>query len=180
MRKLFIAPVALLLALSGCSSSPASTDSEAAPIASSPTVASTSTSTPTPTPTKAVVTADDVAFFLEDEIAKVEKVVQITEDNDPNDLIGRPNGYTEAAIVFDERLNCGDQLGASCGATVEIWPDEAGATARNDYIQGVLKDSPILGSEYGYVEGNVLLRVSGDLKPSVAAGYKSAFDEFFE
>ena len=48
----------------------------------------------------------------------------ITEDNDPNDLIGRPSGYTDAAVVYDSEAEC-TELGVDCGATIEIWPSEA-------------------------------------------------------
>jgi hypothetical protein len=34
-------------------------------------------------------------------VPSVRKVVTITEDNDPNCLIGRPNGYTDAAVIYD-------------------------------------------------------------------------------
>lgn len=33
-------------------------------------------------------------------VASVVKVVTITEDNDPNNKIGRPGGYTSAAVIF--------------------------------------------------------------------------------
>jgi hypothetical protein len=32
-----------------------------------------------------------------------------------------------------------------------------------DYIQGILKDSPMLGTEYDYLRGGLLLRVDGAL-----------------
>ena len=46
-----------------------------------------------------------------------------------------------------------------------------------DYIQRILKDSPMLGSEYDYLRGSLLLRVDGALKPSAAAAYETAFDK---
>jgi len=100
-------------------------------------------------------------------------VVTITEDNDPNNKIGRPNGYVSAAIIYDAGGECED-LGVDCGATIEVWPSAEAATERSEYIQGLQKDAPILGSEYNYLDGAALLRVSGDLKPSVAAEYESA------
>lgn len=102
------------------------------------------------------------------------KIVTITEDNDPNNLIGRPNGYVDAAIIYDKRADCAS-LGASCGATIEVWADAVAAAARADMIAAMLEESPILGSEYHTVAGPVLLRVSGALKPSEASGYADAF-----
>lgn len=124
------------------------------------------------TPTQAQPTELDAKTVAE-EIAQstTTTVVSITEDNDPNDLIGRPNGYLSAAVLYDSNASC-TELGISCGATVEVWPEEAAAKARSDYIQGILKDSPAFGSEFHTLNGAVLLRVDGkQLKPSEAKPY---------
>jgi hypothetical protein len=55
-----------------------------------------------------------------------------------------------------------------------VWPDAASAKARSDYIQGVLKAAPMLGTEYHYLAGPVLVRLSGKLKPSVATTFATA------
>lgn len=59
---------------------------------------------------------------------------------------------------------------------VEQWPDEAAAQKRAEYIKTILSSAPILGSEYQAVKGNLLLRVSGKLKPSAAEIYTKAFE----
>ncbi|KXT58724.1 hypothetical protein Y710_00295 [Gordonia sp. QH-12] len=58
---------------------------------------------------------------------------------------------------------------------MELWPSEEAANKRKDYIQSILTDSPMLGSEYDTVRGPMILRVSGDLKPSQAKVYEQAF-----
>jgi hypothetical protein len=63
------------------------------------------------------------------------------------------------------------------GAGVEQWPDEAAAQKRADYIKTMLSSAPFLGIEYETVKGNLLLRVSGKLKPSAAQAYQAAFAE---
>ena len=103
------------------------------------------------------------------------KLVAITENNDPNNLLGRPNGYTAAVVIYDQGGSCSGDLGVDCGATVEQWPSGADANARKDYIQGILKKAPLLGSEWDLVSGPILVRVSGKLKPSVEAVYSKAF-----
>jgi hypothetical protein len=107
-------------------------------------------------------------------VPTVTKIVQITEDNDPNDKIGRPNGYTGGAVLYDRNVSC-TELGVDCGATIEIWPTAEGARARAAYIQGLLKGAPALGAEYDYLNGPALLRVAGDIKPSKAKAYGAAF-----
>ena len=117
-------------------------------------------------------TAESVTDSIAAEIG-VEQV-EITEDNDPNDLIGRPNGYVAAVVLKDPRAECADGIGIECGATVEEWPDADAAEARADYISTLQADSPFLGSEYHYLVGPVLVRVTGELKPSEAEEYESA------
>ncbi len=119
--------------------------------------------------------AADVASQIKSEVSDATETVEITEDNDPNDMIGRPNGYEAATALKDGRVDdCGDDLGVDCGATVEEWDDAEAAQDRSDYIQGLPEDSPLLGSEYHYVVENVLVRVTGDLTPSEAEEYEAA------
>lgn len=123
--------------------------------------------------TTAPRTAEDLARLIEQ--ATSTKIVVITEDNDPNDLLGRPNGYTDAAVIYDEGTTCTD-LGAECGATIEIWPSRDDAQRRSDYIQGILKDAPAFGTEYHTLNESALLRITGNLKPSTAKEYQTAFE----
>jgi hypothetical protein len=120
--------------------------------------------------------AEVFARAVTDEVASAKKVTVITEDNDPNNLIGRPGGYLSAAVIHDEDGDQSDpEPGVEYGATVEVFEDETAAQDRSDYIQGILKDNPMLGTEYNYLNGAALLRVSGDIKPSVASQYEDAF-----
>jgi hypothetical protein len=103
-------------------------------------------------------------------------VTVLTEKTDSNNLLGRPNGYDSAAVITDKGGDTSDpDPGVAYGATVETFESRSAAIRRSDYIQGILKDAPMLGTEYNYLEGNVLLRVSGALPPSIAAKYKAAF-----
>jgi hypothetical protein len=51
----------------------------------------------------------------------------------------------------------------------------APAQQRAEYLKTVLSEAPILGTEHDTLRGNLLLRVSGKLNPSVADQYKAAF-----
>ncbi len=140
---------------------------------------STSASTAGTTVAEAVqpppATAHSVAESIKAKIPEVAELIEITEDSDPNKLIGRPNGYVAASVLVDSRLpRCAD-LGADCGAMIEQWPDQAAAQSRADYIQSMLKSMPMLGQEWNTVKGGMLLRVAGDLKPSEARTYETAF-----
>lgn len=121
------------------------------------------------------VTAQSVAESIRATIPQVTELIEITEDNDPNNLMGRPNGYVEATVLVDSRLPKCNTLGADCGAMIEQWPDQAAAQSRADYIQAMRREMPMLGQEWDTVKGDLLLRVTGALKPSEAKAYESAF-----
>jgi hypothetical protein len=163
------AVVAALFSLTGCSGS-----SSSAPVTVTATV--TVTPTPIPTPTTAEpANATTIATAIKAAVPEVTKLVTITENNDPNNVIGRPNGYTSAAVLYDSRAKCSDGLGADCGATVEGWPTATDAKTRAAYIEKILKSTTILGSEYDIVRGNYVLRVAGAIKPSKEKAYSAAF-----
>lgn len=125
-------------------------------------------------------TAAAVAESVTEAVDSATDVTEITEDNDPNDLIGRPNGYSAAAVITDEGGESGQDLGIDTGATVEQWGSESDAQGRSDYIQEIQKEGDgLLGSEWNYVHEEFLLRVSGELTPSVADEYEAAFNELF-
>lgn len=115
-------------------------------------------------------------------VPTVTKVVKITEDNDPNDKIGRPGGYEAGAVFFDSDVEMCDppsdpegNFGVECGATLEVWPNAAAAKQRSDFIQDALSGANgVLGTEYHYQARKYLLRVWGDVKPSKAKAYEAA------
>lgn len=120
-------------------------------------------------------TAQGVAESIRATIPEATELIAITEENDPNNLIGRPNGYVAANVLVDSRLPRCTDLGADCGVMIEQWPDQAAAQNRSDYIQSTLKSMPMLGQEWNTVKGGLLLRVAGELKPSEAKAYETAF-----
>jgi hypothetical protein len=107
--------------------------------------------------------------------------VVITENNDPNNLIGRPGQYTSKVVFADERTGVAvseTEPSNDSGGSVEVFADEAAAQARSEYITRVQAEmGPIAGVEYQYLAGPALVRVTGDLPPSVTADYESAVAE---
>ena len=142
------------------------------------TVTSTETAPAAVEPTTEEVAAPardamEVANALTAEVSTAAAVTEITEDNDANGLIGRPGGYTSAAWIHHETLPFAE--GTEGGATVEVFASAEEATNRSEYILGLLKESPMLGSEWHHLDGPVLLRVTGEMKPSDAQVYEAAF-----
>ncbi|MEV5786958.1 hypothetical protein AB0L42_39115 [Streptomyces sp. NPDC052287] len=102
----------------------------------------------------------------------------VTAENDPNKLLGRPNQYTSKITFTDSQVSADDVTGTdrgdvSRGGAIEAFGTPADATARAKYIQAVTKGMPAL-SEYDYVHGTVVVRVSHFLTPKQAAAYESA------
>jgi hypothetical protein len=100
----------------------------------------------------------------------------VTAANDGNHLLGRPHQYTSAIKFADTRIKAADVDGldkddVTRGGGIEVFGNHADAQARADYIQAVTKGIPAL-SEYDYVSGGAVVRVSYLLTPAEAAGYK--------
>lgn len=158
------------LALAACSSDGSSTTSTNAAGVVAPTqAASTSKS------------ADDVTTQLGGKISTMKLIKTYTAADDPNHLLGRPNGYTSKTAFGDSRVSASDVEYAAAdaverGGSVEIFADEAGAKARMNFIQTVAKGLPAVG-EYDYVKGAVLVRVSRFLTPDQAKTYEAALGD---
>lgn len=123
-------------------------------------------------------TADDVTQQLGRKITGLKLVKAYTAADDPNHMLGRPNGYTSKTAFADSRVPADQVEGLASdaverGGSVEVYPDEAGAKARMDYIQTIGKSLP-MASEYDYLAGPVLVRVSRILTPDQAKEYEAA------
>jgi hypothetical protein len=102
----------------------------------------------------------------------------ITETNDGNDLIGRPGQYVSEVAFADSRLVVPidpAEPGNEGGGSIKVFADGADAPARSDYIQQTLQSlGPIAGTEHHHLTGPILVRVTGELPPSVAAEHEAA------
>lgn len=100
-----------------------------------------------------------------------------TENDDPNHLLGRPGGYTSRASAdLPGGDEAGDKYSVDRGLVVEVFGRADLAQRRSDYIKGLQSASPILGTEWHYrtSDGSALVRVSGNVKPSLAKKVEAA------
>ncbi|MEU7842672.1 hypothetical protein AB0B39_17110 [Micromonospora sp. NPDC049114] len=163
--------VAALALTAGCGATTPDT-------ASNPPQAIPTTPAATPAPAAATpLTAEQVLANLTAAKLGLTKGAVQDEDTDPNDLLGRPNGYLSRASAD---LPGGDpeaeKFGIDRGLVVEVFAAAADVDRRSEYIQTALKSAPILGTEYHYRadNGRVLVRVSGKVKPTAAKKIEAA------
>lgn len=89
--------------------------------------------------------------------------IAYTAATDPTHLLGRPNGYTSKANFSDRRISTSETPASAIdlGGSVEVYRSSGAAVTRVRAIQILDKADPLLGSEYDYLNGPVLVRVSG-------------------
>lgn len=158
----------LTAALAGCGSSGESTGT---PQAANPVPATAAK------PAAAPATAASIVKKLSAAKLGLTAVTVQDEDTDPNRLLGRPNGYlTRASADLPGGNKQADKGSVDRGLVVETFETAEGATTRSDYIQELQKGSPILGTEWHYpaADGLALVRVSGNVKPSLAKKIEQA------
>jgi hypothetical protein len=164
-------PLALALsatfALAGCGSA----EPQPAPAAEAP------AGTTTAPAAKAAMTAEQAITKLKDADLGLKKVAVQDEDTDPNNKLGRPGGYLSRASAD---LPGGNEQAAKYtidrGLVIETFPSAEDASLRSGFIQGALKSAQALGTEWHYTAegGRVLVRVSGNVKPSLAKKVEAA------
>lgn len=162
------------LAACGASAGPSAT--------SPPQSTSSAVTTPAATPQQTAppaLTASSVYAALQGAGLPVSGLIVYTAATDPNHLLGRPTGYLSKCAWSDARVPAADATDPSSGdvgngGSVEVFSTAAEATARAAYILTTEKALPLLGSEYDYLAGPVLIRVSRYLTPDQAATYGSA------
>jgi hypothetical protein len=103
-----------------------------------------------------------------------------TERSDPNNLLGRPGGYTSKIAFSDSRVKQSDLIGVDKydtgrGGSIEVYETSALAKKRAAYIQAV--SGGIVGTEYDYLSRGMLIRVNGNLIPKDAKTYEKALGE---
>jgi len=177
MRHKMITVVAMLavgLAVTACSAAatPTAPATPAAPPSTAPASPAQSSVAPV------ALTARQVAIALKAKGLPVSITDVYTAATDPNHLLGRPGGYTSKIIFADPRArdpqNASGGHDVAEGGSIEVYATHAGAVRRASYIEAVTQAAPILGAEYDYVSGRVLLRVSGILTPAQARQYEEA------
>ncbi|MBV9026594.1 MAG: hypothetical protein JO362_22990 [Streptomycetaceae bacterium] len=172
MRRTVLAVSAILLT-AACSST-----------TSSGTVAPQSTAgMATPAAQTAPSNLDATAAFklLSASVPTAKMTGTVTAANDPNSLLGRPHEYTSKITFSDSRIPASDTQFAGLGdvdlgGAIEAFANAQDATTREQYLQAITAKMSMF-SEYDYVHGTVLIRVSHYLTPDQAKEYETAVNK---
>jgi hypothetical protein len=178
MRKTIIMTIAAAALTAGCGGGDSAEATAQATEFSMSATAPESATAAAPSTTAPAMDAATALANLKDAGLPITDSAVITETNDANDLIGRPGQYVSKVAFADSRLGVPidpAEPGNEGGGSIEVFADGADAQARSDYIQATLQSlGPIAGTEYHYLTGPILVRVTGELPPSVAAEYEAA------
>jgi hypothetical protein len=178
MRKsvLLVVAATFIASTAGCGG-----DSTAAPtVSAAPVTQQGAKPTAAPADEKEPLTAAAIIKELQTAKIGLTNAVAQTEDNDPNNLLGRPNGYaSRASADLPGGDKAGEKYSVDRGLVVEVFDSADLAQRRSDYIKGLQAESPILGTEWHYRtgDGTGLVRVSGNVKPSLAKKVEAAVAE---
>ncbi|WP_439681791.1 hypothetical protein [Embleya sp. MST-111070] len=130
-------------------------------------------------PATNAMTAQQLAYKLKAGGQPLGDITTFDETTDPNHQLGRPGQYTGKVGFVDTRVDLADALDKpgdiSRGGGIEVWPNEAAARKRADYIQKITAalNMPIM-REYDYVRGGYLLRITQTLTPEQGKAYEAA------
>lgn len=102
----------------------------------------------------------------------IKNIIVYTEETDPNNQLGRPNGYISKANFADDRCEQYDATDPE-GGNFEVFKNVEDCTDRKEYLESVYKANSIFRM-YMYQFDNVLFRLSRELTPSQAAEYEIA------
>jgi hypothetical protein len=126
----------------------------------------------------AAPTASSVTAYLQAKGLPVTGLIVYDASTDPNHLLGRPTGYLSKDAWQDPRIDQSDQAsdpgGVEWGGGFEIYSTAQAAQERASYISGIDQASSLFGSEYDYLLGPILMRISGTFTPATAQTYGTA------
>ena len=121
--------------------------------------------------------AAQITEYLKAQGLPITNEIDYTEENDPNELLGRPNQYTSKVNFADSRITEQyDIENNPVGGSIEVFSNSGDATKRKDYVDAIQSQIGAL-TQYTYQFDNVLMRVDHELTPTQAAEYESALQQ---
>lgn len=128
------------------------------------------------------MTAEDILKEIKEKNTNIGDYIVYTEENDSNNLLGRPNQYTSKVTFEDIRLEQFDKDSDDyepVGGTIEVFNNSKDMQKRKDYIESITSSISAF-AEYSYSNDYVLLRLNSELTPSQAREYENIFNEILK
>jgi plastocyanin len=126
----------------------------------------------------AAPTASSVTAYVQAKGLPITGLIVYNASTDPNHLLGRPTGYLSKDAWQDPRIDQSDQPsdpgGVEWGGGFEVFSTTQAAQERASYISSIDQASSLFGSEYDYLLGPILMRISGTFTPTTAQTYGTA------
>lgn len=144
---------------------------------SSSTTADSASASAPDSPAAGSLTAAQVVDEFKTAGLPIGTVTVYTAADDPNHLLGTPNGYLSKAAFVDKQILPAQAAGqgvVGAGGEVEVYATGAEATARKQSIVTAENSGQLLGTEYDVVDGTVLLRLSEDLTGAQVNAFSKA------
>lgn len=112
--------------------------------------------------------AEEYVVKCLENVATINGIAEVTEENDPNGKLNKDGGYI-SAVYFSSSLVQQDTLskneliekGTSAGGCIEVFKTVEDANARNEYLSEF--DGGLLDSGSHIVVGTVIIRISSSL-----------------
>ncbi|MDD4592835.1 MAG: DUF5067 domain-containing protein [Parabacteroides sp.] len=103
------------------------------------------------------------------DIESITLIEIVTEDNDPNEQLGKQGGYTgslffKSSLVTDETDESAITAGTDGGGSIEVYANKSDAEKRNEYLATF--DGTAVSSGSHKVLGTLVIRTSNRLKAS--------------
>lgn len=118
------------------------------------------------------MSAEEILLQMKADGMPINDYMVYDESNDENGLLGRPGSYTSKVNFNDISLGYDPTFDVNTGGSIEVFANNDDCQARADYIASVAKTFST-ASEYDYVYGVVLLRLSKQYLPSQAENWES-------
>ena len=122
---------------------------------------------------KPSMTAEQVVSELQRGSLPIDGIIVYDENTDENGLLGRPNQYISKVNFADTRLEQFDPASPN-GGTIEVFTSASDLNRRKAHNEMVMEKYPIF-TEYLFVHGKYIMRLSKDLSPEQAKEYEEIF-----
>ncbi|WP_237389791.1 hypothetical protein [Bacillus sp. USDA818B3_A] len=145
--------------------------------------------------------AEEIIAYFKEKNGNIAYTKIYNEENDPNELLGRPGGYIgkvdfidsgveekfiEGLLIKDKVLlesvkrEMREDFKVKYGGSIEVFDNKKDAKKRFEYVTTTAQESGGAFTEYGYLHKNIFLRLSKSLTPAQAEAYDQILTEFVE